>query len=134
MSYQDIERWEKMNKSELYQELVRLYGDMPPIDDLTCIYVNNCYELSAEIDGYPTDYFRALYPKDFPFEGSTEQVKSGYIDAFSSLRCDPAPFFDITQLIRKPIYFLTREGQKGSDPDITLRFGNCKGKLDEPTT
>jgi len=68
MAYQDIERWEAMEKPELYQELIKLYGDVPPIDDITHIYVNNCYELDAEIEGYASNFFISLHPSSLPPE------------------------------------------------------------------
>lgn len=65
MAYQDIEAWEAMDKAALYQELVRLYGaDVPPIDDITHIYVDNCYELCAEVGGFARNYFISLRPSE----------------------------------------------------------------------
>lgn len=77
MSYQDIDRWKEMSKDELYQELVKTYGDMPPIGDLTHIYINKCYELGAEIDGYANEFFVSLHPAGrLPFRESLEFSKS----------------------------------------------------------
>lgn len=63
MAYQDIERWQQMSKDELYQELVKSHDDVSSIDKITHIYVNNCYELGAETDGYASHFFVSLYPK-----------------------------------------------------------------------
>lgn len=108
MAYQDIDRWKEMDKDQLYQELVKLYGDIPPIGDITHIYVNNCYELGAEVDGYASDYFVSLYPDSPP-------LKYQRVDASE----DILPGFPGDVFVR------------GRNPHkIELRFSPCKS-LDE---
>lgn len=78
MAYQDIERWQQMSKDELYQELIKLYGnDIPLIDKITHIYVNNCYELGAEVNGHANHFLVSLYPKGrLPIRESIEFSES----------------------------------------------------------
>lgn len=80
MAYQDIERWQQMSKDELYQELAKLYGsDIPSIDKMTHIYVNNCYELGAEVDGYASHFFVSLYPAGYSPTRKDSGGEFGYL-------------------------------------------------------